>query len=274
MSNSAKTLKIIHAGALHQVMERCVEHFSKHMPNLEFKVSGIGSREAARKLLSGEIYDIIALADQALFAELLVPDLVKDYFIFAADQMVIAYSRFSKGSSQITPDNWTDELLKPGVTFARSSHHLDPCGYRTLMVWQLAESYYSKAGLCSKLEENCIPYTVYPKSLDLARALFKGSVDYAFLYSSEAEYLGLPYIPLPAKINLSSPAHATFYDQAAVSVESKIPGKKIIIHGKPIEFAIGLSKNSLYPELAHSFMDLLTGPEGNIILEECGFIPC
>lgn len=274
MSYSDKTLKIIHAGALQRVVETCLEHFHKQNPGLIVETKGVGSREGAKRLLSGEHYDIIALADHTLFAEFLVPDLVENYFVFAADQMVIAYDRFSRESQQINSENWLEILLKPQVHFARSDHHLDPCGYRALMVWQLAETFYKKPGLYSEMETACIPHSTYPKSLDLAKALFQGKVDYAFLYSSEAAQQGLPYITLPSKINLSNPAYADYYDQAAVSVESKLPGTNTIIHGKPIEFALGLSKNSSYPELAKSFLDLLTGPEGSLILEDCGLIPC
>jgi len=261
-------------GALQRVVEDCLEILIKQNTGLNVEIKGAGSREGAKRLLSGEHYDVIVLADQALFAELLVPDLVGNYFIFAADQLVIGYDRTSRGSKTITEDNWVDTLLNPHVDFARSDHHLDPCGYRTLMVWQLAEKFYGRSGLYEALEGACIPYSLHPKSLDLAKALFTGKVDYAFLYSSEAKQLGLPYIVLPSKINLSNPAHANFYDQAAVTVESKIPGKNIIMHGKPIEFAIGISRDSLNPELARSFVDILTGPEGSSILEECGLIPC
>ena len=274
MMDSKKALRLIHAGALQRVVEHCLEHFSTQNSGLNFESKGVGSREGAKRLLSGEKYDVIALADQALFAELLVPDLVENYFIFAADQLVIGYNHSSRGSKEITPENWVDTLLKPQVSFARSDHHLDPCGYRTLMVWQLAEKFYARPGLYSTMEAASIPYSIYPKSLALAEALYKGKVDYAFLYSSEAKQLGLPYIALPSKINLSNPAYADFYDQACVTVESKIPGQNIIIHGKPIEFAIGLSKDSQCPELAQSFVDFLTGPEGSSILEECGLIPC
>lgn len=274
MIGAKKSLKIIHAGALERVVEVCSELLIKQNSGLNVVMKGVGSREGAKRVLSGENYDIIALADQALFAELLVPDLVGNYFVFAADQLVIGYDRSSRGSKEITQENWLETLLKPQVRFARSDHHLDPCGYRALMVWQLAEKFYDRPGLYLTMEAACLPYSFYPKSLELAEALFKGKLDYAFLYSSEAKQLGLPFIVLPSKINLSNPAYANFYDQAAVSVESKIPGKNIIIHGKPIEFAIGLSKNSQYPELAQSFVDLLTGPEGSSILEECGFTPC
>ncbi|MDR3600522.1 MAG: extracellular solute-binding protein [Desulfosporosinus sp.] len=269
-----KTLRIIHAGALQQVIEQCLERFTKQNPDLKFEIKGVGSREGAKRLLSGEKYDIIALADQALFAELLVPNLVENYFVFAADQMVIGYHRSSRGSKEITQENWADGLLKPHVSFARSDHRLDPCGYRTLMVWQLAENFYDKPGLFSTMEAASIPYSTYAKSLDLAGALFMGKIDYAFLYSSQAQQLGLPYLILPAKINLSNPAYADYYDQTAVSVESIIPGKNVIIHGKPIEFAIGIANTTQFHELAKSFVDLLTGSEGSLILEECGFIPC
>ncbi|AFM39629.1 ABC-type molybdate transport system, periplasmic component [Desulfosporosinus acidiphilus SJ4] len=269
-----KTLKIIHAGALQHVMEKCQEYFSQYNQGLRIEMEGVGSREGAKRLLSGEKFDIVALADQALFTELLVPNLIKNYFVFATDQIVIGCHHTSIENKEITSENWVDVLLKPQVNFARSDHRLDPCGYRTLMVWQLAERFYNRAGLYSTMEAACIPYTIYPKSLDLSRALLKGKVDYAFLYSSEVIQLGLPYIVLPPKINLSNPAYAKFYDQASVSLESKIPGTNIIIHGSPIEFAIGIAKDSSQPDISQSFVDFLTGQEGSSILEECGLIPC
>ncbi|AQS60180.1 extracellular solute-binding protein [Desulforamulus ferrireducens] len=274
MANKDCSLKIINAGALHRVIGDCRELFLAKNPGITLEMKGVGSREGAKRLLSGEKYDIVALADQALFAELLVPELVENYFVFATDQIVIGYHRFSQGNQEINQDNWADILLQPGVKFARSDHNLDPCGYRSLMVWQLAEKFYQRPGLANQLEKACIPHTTYPKSLDLAGALMAGEVDYAFLYSSEAKQLGFPYLSLPSKINLSNPAYADYYDQAFLSVESKIPGKNIIIHGKPIEFAVGIVKTTQHPELAQAFIDLLTGPEGHTILEENGMVPC
>ena len=270
---SQNTLRIIYAAALKLVMEKCQDYLSMQNPGLKFEMKGVGSREGAKWILSGDKYDIIALADQALFAELLVPDFVNNYFVFASDQIVIGYNNSSSGSKEITKDNWVDTLLNPKVSFARSDHHLVPRGYRTLMVWQLAEIFYNRPGLYSALEAACEPYTTYPQSLDLSSALFNGQIDYAFLYSSEAKQLGLPYIALPSKINLSNPAYASFYDQASVIVDSKA-GNNVIIHGKPIEFAIGLSKDSSQPKLAQTFVDFLTGTEGSSLLDNAGFIPC
>ena len=159
---SQNSLRIIYAAALQQVIEKCMEQLSRQNSGLKFDMKGVGSREGAKRILSGEKYDIIALADQALFAELLVPDFVENYFVFASDQIVIAYNHFSRGSKEITQENWIDTLLKPQVSFARSDHHLVPRGYRTLMVWQLAEIFYDRPGLYTAMEAACIPYTNYP----------------------------------------------------------------------------------------------------------------
>lgn len=272
MNEGYQTFRIMYAGALHSVMGNCIEIFSQKNPWIKFEMTGVGSREGAKRLLAGEKYDIIALADQALFEELLSPDLVKEYLVFATDQIVIGYDRFSKSSKEINQNNWTEVLLQPQVKFSRCDHNLAPCGYRTLVVWQLAEKYYNIPNLYKNLDAACS--ATYPKSLDLVGALLEGKIDYAFLYSSEAIKLGFPYIKLPSRINLSNPAYADDYYRAAVSVESTTPGKNVIIHGKPIEFAIGVSNSTKYPALAQEFIDFLIGVEGNAVLEECGFVPC
>lgn len=272
IDNPQGTFRILHAGALHQAMGNCLELFSKQHPELLTEMEGTGSRDGARRVLAGTHYDVIALADQALFAELLAPDLVENYLVFATDQIVIGYDKFSRFSKEINRDNWMDILLQPETVCARSDHNLDPCGYRTLMVWQLAEKFYNRPGFFAGMDAHC--NLIYPKSIDLAGALLKGHSDFAFLYSSEAKQLGLPYIILPSKINLSNPAYANFYDQATVTMESKTPGQNIIIHGKPVEFAVGIPKNALHPDLASNFVNLLTGSEGSLILEEAGLISC
>jgi len=108
MANNNYYLKIMNAGALHRIIGNCIEVFMQKNLEVTLEMKGVGSREGAKRLLSGEKCDIIALADQALFAELLVPDLVEDYFVFATDQIVIAYDHFSKGSKEINSENWAD----------------------------------------------------------------------------------------------------------------------------------------------------------------------
>lgn len=186
---------------------------------------------------------------------------------------MLAYDEFSPYSTNVNTGNWMEILLKDGVSFVRSDHNLDPCGYRTLMVWQLAEKYYDQPDLFNNLNDKCIGDWIYPKSIDLCEALLEGRVDYAFIYSSEAKQFGFKYIKLPNKINLSSPLYAEYYAGVTVTATNK-RGKVSLVKGSPIEFAVAIPKNSNNKELAHAFVKTLTSVEGEKILENCGLIPC
>lgn len=273
MGENNKTLKILHAGALRKPMKECVRLFRKECPDVEVSLDYAGSRACAQAVLNGRDVDVIALADPYVFEDLLVPGHVDVFFVFATDQMVLGYDEFSRYSGEITGNNWPDVLLREGVLFARSDHNLDPCGYRTLMVWQLAEKYYGRPGLFNLLNNRCRPEMIYPKSIDLTGSLLEGKVDYIFIYSSVAKQFGFLYVRFPDLVNLSSPAFAEDYAQVSVEVTGKDGGVSLV-RGAPVEFAVAVPKNSANKDLAGLFIKILTSREGEKILESCGLIPC
>ncbi len=89
---------------------------------------------------------MIALADYDVFPQLLMPQYATWYALFARNRMVIAYTPKSKFASEITAKNWTSMLLRAGVETGRANPDLDPNGYRTLLVLQLAEAFYAQPG--------------------------------------------------------------------------------------------------------------------------------
>ncbi|MEG6521400.1 extracellular solute-binding protein [Desulfotomaculum sp. 1211_IL3151] len=271
--NNQQTLRILHAGALRKPVAECAKLLQGAQPEIDIQLESYGSRACARQVREGKVVDILALADPMLFEELLGPEYVDKYYIFANDQIVLAYNDFSKGSVEITAQNWFDVLLKEEVTFGRSNQNLDPCGYRTLMVWQLAEQYYGRPGLFRQLDQRCRGELVYPKSYDLASDVLMGKVDYAFEYLCVVNQFGLRSLSLPEKINLSTPTHADYYKQATVSLQGKNSGEMITISGAPIEFAIAILKNAESPRLAKHFLDLILSRDGQQLLEDCGLIP-
>ena len=273
MPDNKHTLKILHAGALRKPMREIAHIFMSAHSGLNIDLDYAGSRACAYAMLNGNDVDIIALADPHTFEELLVPQHVEVFFVFATDQIVITYDEFSKHSSIINKENWPVILTKQEVSFGRSDENLDPCGYRTLMVWQLAENHYNLPGLYSSLDKKCSKEFIYPKSIDLAGALLEGRLDYTFIYQSLAKQFGSQYIALPSRINLSNPIYADKYKKTVVQSRNT-KGDITQITGAPIEFAIAISKKSRNMELAKHFIDLLTSIQGEQILEECGLIPC
>ncbi|MBE0467787.1 MAG: substrate-binding domain-containing protein, partial [Candidatus Desulforudis sp.] len=200
--------------------------------------------------------------------------LVRRYFVFAIDRIVISFDDLSRHSRHFSPDNWMDVLLEPEVTFGRSDYNQDPCGYRTLLVWQLAERYYGRPGLFELLNRKCGPERIYPKSVDLSPAIVDGRLDYAFQYQSVAQHAGLRFLTLPERINLSNPAYADYYAQASVTLEGPLPGWfPAVVHGAPAEFAAARTENAGNPELAQAFLDLLISRAGQQVFDQAGFVP-
>lgn len=274
-NTTEQTLKIILAAGLSYPFKECIREFWGKYPGINVELETGGSRNCARKVIEGADVDLIGLADPAVFAELLVPQFVDDYYVIATDQIVITYDDFSRKSAEINPDNWLDILLSEEVSFARADYKTVPCGYRTLMVWQLAEKLYQRPGIYQRLCDKSVPEDEYQSVTDLTAAILEGRVDYSFQYLSVARQFGLNYIMLPSKINLSNPAYADFYSEARVVIwEKRYSPKPVILKGAPIEFALAVAKNSSRTKLAGQFVEFLTGKEGGRILEDCGLIPC
>jgi molybdate/tungstate transport system substrate-binding protein len=267
------SFNVLHAGALRKPIKECIHLLMEKYPGLHVELDYAGSRACAKAVAEGKMVDVIALADHDVFNDILIPAFVDTSFVFATDQMVLAFDEFSPESNNINGSNWMDVLLSHhNVKYTRSDHNLDPCGYRALMLWQLAEVFYNRDGIYTRLNNNC--HNLYPKSIDIAVALLEGKVDYGFCYMSVASQMNLKYIQFPPEINLSDPRLADYYARARVTVEGSYAGLETEIRGAPIEFAVAIPKNSNQKELAREFINILTSRQGETILEQNGLIPC
>lgn len=267
-------LVIFHAGSLTVPVDELSKAFQKQYPNVTFETEAAGSRTTARKVSElGRQADLVMSADYTVIDNLLIPDFADWNVRFARNQMVIAYTDEAKFADEINSSNWYEVLPREGVVYGHSEPDADPCGYRTLMVWQLAEKHYGEPGLYEKLDGNCPPENIRPKSVELIALLESGDMDYAFEYRSVAVQHGLNFVELPEEINLSMVEHADFYSQAEVELSGSEPGETIMTQGKPIVYGVTMPSNAPSPELAVEFVKFLLGPEGQAIMEGQGQPP-
>jgi len=267
-------LIIFHAGSLTVPMKALAEAFQDKYPGVTSQTEASGSRTAARKIGElGREADVMVSADYTVINELLIPDFADWNIQFVRNTMVIAYSGRSKCADEINADNWYEILTREGVVCGHADPNADPCGYRTLMVWQLAEKHYNVPGLYRKLDEHCPPGNVRPKAVELIALLESGDMDYAFEYRSVAVQHGLKFVELPDEINLCCVEHADLYKQARVEVSGKEPGTTVTETGEPIVYGVTIPKNAPSPELALEFVKFLIGPEGQAIMEQQGQPP-
>ncbi|MBW1677366.1 MAG: tungstate ABC transporter substrate-binding protein WtpA [Deltaproteobacteria bacterium] len=272
-------LIIFHAGSLTVPFARMEKIFEAKYPKVDVLREAGGSTKMARMI--SELHkpaDIIASADFAVIDKTLVPENAQWNIRFATNQLVLCYTENSCFADEVNTDNWHDILSRKGVIWGHSDPNLDPCGYRSLMVLQLAEIYCHQPGLYDRLMANRPKKNVRPKSVELVSLLQTGHMDYAWEYLSVAVQHGLKYIKLPSEINLGDYKYDDFYKQASVKVTGKKPGTWITRTGKSCTYGITILKDAPHPKAAVVFLEFLMDSKGGLkILKEMGqppFIPC
>jgi molybdate/tungstate transport system substrate-binding protein len=260
----ADTIVLFDAGSLALPLKIAADTFALHT-HAVIQQENAGSLETARKLTElGRTPDVIALADYEVFPRYLMPTHVTWYAQFARNRMVITRSTKAK---DITATNWYEVLGRGGVDVGRSDPALDPAGYRTLLVWQLAERYYKRPGLASRLMESSPPKDMRPKSADLTALVQTGDLDYAWEYESVAQAAGLQYLVLPHQIDLSASADSALYAQVSVRVPGNTPKDTVMFRGEPIVYGLSIPEHAPHAAAAKRFVDFLLSGEGRAILQ-------
>jgi molybdate/tungstate transport system substrate-binding protein len=269
---------IFHAGSLTVPMVAMEKAFEAKYPEVDIQREPSGSSKAARKISDlGKPCDIMAAADYKVIDKLLRPDFTDNNIRFASNRMVLCYTDQSRYADIISEKNWVAILQKPDVVWGHSAPDLDPCGYRTLMVLQLAEKYYQQPDLYQKTIANRPVRNVRPKAVELISLLQTGNMDYAWEYRSVAVQHNLQFVEMPDQINLGNYKFDADYAQATVEVSGKKPGTTMTMQGKSITYGITLLKDAPNREVATAFLAFMLDSSGGLkILEELGqppFVP-
>ncbi len=235
----SREITIFHAGSLSVPFKYLTKAYTKIDKDVKFALESSGSVAAIRKITElGKPADILASADASIIGKMMFPKYATWYKEFATNQMVIAYREDTPYSKKINKDNWFEILLKKDIEYGHSDPNMDPCGYRTLLLWKLAEIYYKKPGLFDALNRGCPKRNIRPKAVSLIALLESKNLDYIFEYKSVAIQHHLKYLELPPDINLGDIKYKEFYKKAQVEIVGNKPGTKIKIKGAPIVYGL------------------------------------
>jgi molybdate/tungstate transport system substrate-binding protein len=278
-AGSKNKLSIFHAGSLTVPFAKIEKDFEAKYPDIDVQREAGGSTKMARMISEvGKPADIMASADYKVIDNNLIPKFANFNIRFATNQLVLCYTDQSKYSDKINKDNWHEILQKKGVNWGHSDPNLDPCGYRSLMVLQLAETFYNIDELYQKIVDNRPKKNIRPKAVELVNLLKTGNMDYAWEYLSVAIQHNLKFIKMDEHINLGNYQYDDLYKQAKVKVTGKKPGTWITKKGKSCTYGITMIKDAPNPEAAKLFLAFLLSPEHGLkTLKAMGqppFIPC
>jgi molybdate/tungstate transport system substrate-binding protein len=269
---------IYHAGSLSVPLTEMEQIFENEHPSVDIIRTAGGSTKMARLIADqGHPADIMASADYAVIDKSLIPARSNWNIRFATNQLVLCYTGRSRYADEINAQNWYDILARKDVSWGHSDPNLDPCGYRSLMVLQLAEKFYQKPGLYDQLIANRPKENVKAKAVELVELLKSGQMDYGWEYLSVAAQHDLKYIQLDDQINLGNYKFDDFYKRATVKVTGKTEGTWMTRTGKSITYGVTLINQSPNPKGAMSFLQYLLDPAGGLeILKSMGqppFVP-
>jgi len=287
-------LKIFHAGSLSEPLSEIEKMFEEEHKNVDVQREAAGSVQTIKKVTElNKSADIIASADAFLIPKMMYPDYSNWTIKFATNEIVLAYTNKSKYANEITKDNWYEILRKKDVKFGFSNPNNDPCGYRSLMVMQLAESKYNDSKIFDDLVEkntnikaNCegenftctivVPNTseinpdtnkVMLRSLEmeLISGLQNKEIDYFFIYKSVAVQNKFNFVELPSEINLGDDKKNEIYKKVNVKL-----GDGEIQKGNAVVYGVTIPKNAKNKKEATEFVKFLISDKGRKIFDNLG----
>jgi molybdate/tungstate transport system substrate-binding protein len=262
--SGADTVVVFTAASLAVPIRAALSTFARRTGTVVLQENG-ASLELARRITElHRVPDVVALADEEVFPRLLVPRAASWYARFARNRMVLAYTDRSAGAAGVSTANWYRVLQRPEVRVGRSDPTLAPVGYRTLIVYGLAERHYRAPGLAARLEARTPPALIRPNASELVALLQAGELDYIVDYESLARANHLRYLRLPMDIDLGEPARAAQYARVSVRVARRTD--TLTYAGAPIVYGIGVPRGAPHAAAGARFLAFLLGPEGRALL--------
>lgn len=300
--NEKLTLKVLCAASLLFPLDKASQAFEKTHPNVNVELEGHGSIQVIRHVTElGDRVDLLMVADYSLIPLMMYNSSESggnqpfaDWYVrFASNKIVLAYTNSSKYANEVNETNWFSILLEPDVVFGFPNPMIDALGYRTLMTIQLAEIYYNNNTIFNNLVTNnfdppmsstlsegnytiVVPEIQQPKtnvalrasSIQLVPLLESGTVDYCFLYLSNARQYGLRYIEFPDELDLGNPQYEDVYKHVTVTFEhQRFASIGLDRLGSTIYYGFTIPQNAPHTDLATEFAKFLLSGEGRDIFE-------
>jgi molybdate/tungstate transport system substrate-binding protein len=305
MPNGKVMLKVLCADSLLYPLKIVQTAFEGSYPDVNVELEGHGSIQVIRQVTEqGVEADVLMIADYSLIPIMMynltmsgTNQSYADYYIrFAANSIVLAYTNQSKYVNEINSTNWYSILMKTDVKFGFPNPLIDALGYRTLMTIQLAETYYGDNTIFHSLVTDnfdppmssvsdgsnftiIVPAVQTPKgnnvvlrasSIELIPLLQSGSIDYCFLYMSNARQYGLSYVKLPDMINLGNQQYEKDYQRVAVMFEQqRFATVNMNRKGETIYFGLTIPANAPHPSVAVEFVKFVLSQEGKNVFQSC-----
>lgn len=273
LADDLAPLDVAYAGSMGSMMEGPVKSVATRTLKIDFHGRAQGSSALAQLIAGGSIRpDVFIPVTPAPALTILRAGKADSAQPIAHTEMVIAYSPKSRFASRFDAaakgkeDLWKI-LVEPGLRFGRTDPVTDPQGRNIIFTIMLAAKATKQPDLVEKILGPAInEKQIFTEPTVMAR-LQSGELDASSAYKIQPGPLNLPYVPLPAEINLSGQ-----------NVRAEHPDVTLSLGGKsytpePLIYYAAVLKDAPNAKGAAAFVEWLKGEEGQAIFRKYNYDP-
>ncbi len=271
-------LAVAYAGSMGALMDKALGPAIEHSAHVRFEGRGGGAYGLAHLLADRQIQaDVFVSITPGPVEVLQKAGLVGTAVPVASTQMVIAYSPRGPHAQAFREAAegrraWYEVLEQPGLRFGRTDPTTDPQGRNIVFTMLLAQDYYKQPGMAAKIlgdyQHNSSQIFAEPSLLS---RLESGQIDASSGYLSAVISHKLPYIKLPAQVNLSDPALSRdWYGRVHFRIVAP-DGKTQTLSTQPLVFYAAVLDNAPHPKAAREFVEFMRSPQGRKMFHDFGY---
>ncbi|MBD5657657.1 MAG: substrate-binding domain-containing protein [Candidatus Eremiobacteraeota bacterium] len=256
------SLEVAYAGSMGSMMEGPIKAGAATTLQIAMHGRAQGSDALANLIIGGSISpDVFVPVTPGPMLAVLQAGKAKLARPVARTEMVIAYSPKSKYSQQFADAAlgkhgampWWQILQQSDIRFGRTDPLVDPQGRNIIFTMQLAETYYKQTGLAQKILGRTINAAQIFGEPTVEARLQSGELDAASAYKIQPSPFNLPYVTLPAEINLGNEAMHDRYVQTSLDLAGKTYRPQSLVY-----YAAAL-EGAVHPDRAAAFVGWLAG---------------
>ncbi len=294
------TLTIYAADSLATPLNQTNAQFNSKYPKVTIQSTYQGSSALISQITTlNKTPDIMISANAALIDSKLIPNYSSYNIQYATNELVVAYTNKSKNASQINSNNWYQILSTSGVKYAVSDPNSDPAGQYSVMMLQLANSYYNNSTIFSTLisdnsaitsvannTTNGTTYTINSPTNEnphgdltigadaaaLTPLVQTDSIDYLITYKSLAQSANLSYVALPTELALTNATYQSDYNTIKLKQFSDASNSSTV-KMVPIIYGITILNNAPEKQLAEEYVQLMLSTTGIQITKNNYLLP-
>ena len=266
-------LDVAYAGSMGSLMEGPLKSSAAQILKLELHGRAQGSSALAQLIAGGSIRpDVFISVTPGPMLTVLRAGKAESAAPIARTEMVIADSPKSKFAAKLTAAaegkaNWWEVLQEPGLRFGRTDPVTDPQGRNIIFSVMLAEKLLRRPGLAAKILGPTINQQQIFTEPTVQARLQSGELDAASAYKIQPGPFNLPYITLPAEINLSGQDVRTDHPDISLTVNGKT------YQPEPLIFYAAALKDAPNKKGAAAFVEWLNGAEAQTIFRRYNYDP-